>query len=331
MVDIANINQKIGLKTKKYSLPQAMRVILYYLKHIYRTTDYTILHKKIRFQGNSSLAFQKSEVDTIEFFEDEVAGKRVIVTVNFLSLFGSSSPLPSHYSELVLRSFEGDQILYDFLNLFNHNLQRFIYPIWEKQRYYVKYNKDLNDGFSKYLLAILGLYSNFGQKQNKLNFRKVMPYIGILSMRQKSAGTLTSILRHYLGFNEIEIMQCIKMRSEIPTWQYARLGKENVQLGVNLSIGEFLINKTSKFRILLKNVTVDDMLKYSVHGEKMDELNDLISFAFNEPLDYDVCMEIQEKEKIKCVLDETDKRYIGVNSWIGEPLGNEQIVIAQKG
>ncbi|WP_428739508.1 type VI secretion system baseplate subunit TssG [Sulfurimonas sp.] len=331
MVDINSVNETISLKTKKYSLPQAMRVIQYYLKHIYRTADSKFLYKKIRFQGNSSLAFQKSEVDSIEFFEEEVAGKRVLVTVNFLSLFGSASPLPSHYSELVLRSFEEDSVLYDFLNLFNHNIQRFLYPIWEKQRYYIKYQKDLNDGFSKYMLSLLGLYANFGLQQNRLNFQKLMPYVGILSMRQKSAGTLTSVLRHYLGFNEVEILQSIKMQSQIPSWQYSMLGKENMQLGVNVSIGEFLINKSSKFRILLKNVTIDDMLKYSVNGEKMDELNELISFTFNEPLEYDVCMEIQENEKIKCVLDESNERYIGINSWIGEPLGNEQIVIAQKG
>ncbi|WP_188108621.1 type VI secretion system baseplate subunit TssG [Sulfurimonas lithotrophica] len=331
MINISDINHKLASKTNKYSLPQAMRVVFYYLKKIYSISDYDILNKKIRFQGNYSLAFQKGEVHEIEFFEDEISGKRVVLTVNFLSLFGSSSPLPSHYSELVLRSFEGDRVLYDFLNIFNNNIQRFIYPIWEKQRYYIKYKKDLNDGFSKYLLAMLGLYANFGQKQNRLNFRKIMPYIGVLSMRQKSAGTITSILRHYLGFNEIEIIQSMKMSSEIPSWQYSKLGKENIQLGVNLSIGEFLINKTSKFRILLKNVTVYDMFKYSVHGNKMGELNDLISFAFNEPLDYDVCMEIEEKEKIKCVLNKTDKRYIGINCWIGEPQGKEQIVIAQKG
>ncbi|WP_345980442.1 type VI secretion system baseplate subunit TssG [Sulfurimonas sp. HSL3-2] len=331
MMNIDTINQSIELNIKKYSLPQAIRVILHYLKELYQTSDYELLYKKIRFEGNSSLAFQKSELDSIEFFENEAAGKRVSVKINFLSLFGSSSPLPSHYNETVLRSFEGDRILYDFLNLFNHNLQRFIYPVWEKHRYYVKYNKDLKDGFSKYLLSLLGLYANFDVEHNKLDFQKIMPYIGVLSMRQKSAGTLTSILRHYLGFDEIEILQCIKMQSKIPSWQYARLGQTNSQLGVNLNIGEFVINKTSKFRILLNNVRVEDMLRYSIHGNKMDELNDLISFALNEPLEYDVCLGINEENKVSCVLDESEKRYIGINCWIGEPTGNEQIIIAQKG
>ena len=330
-MNIQSINQDINLNIKKYALPQAIRVTLYYLKEIYQNSDYNLLYKKILFKGNPSLSFQRSELDALEFYEDEVAGKRVVITINFLSLFGTSSPLPTHYNEMLLQSFDTDKILYDFLDIFNNNLQKFIYPIWEKQRYFIQYNKDLKDNFSKYMLSILGLHANFNMENNRLNFKKIMPYIGVLSMRQKSAGTLTSILRHYLGFNQIEIIQCIKMQSNIPSWQYAKLGKENNELGVNIAIGEFVTNKTSKFRIMLKNVDTKDMLRYSIHGNKMDELNDLIAFAFNEPLDYDVCLEIKEENKIKCVLDESDKRYIGINSWIGELMGDEEIIMAQKG
>lgn len=330
-MDIESINQDISLNIKKYALPQAIRVTLYYLKEIYKDADYDELYKKIRFKGNPSLSFQRSELDSIEFYENEIIGKRVVLTLNFLSLFGSASPLPSHYNEMLLQSFDTDKILYDFLDIFNNNLQKFIYPSWEKQRYYIQYNKDLKDNFSKYMLSILGLHANFNLDNNRLNFKKIMPYIGVLSMRQKSAGTLTSILRHYLEFDEIEIIQCIKMQSKIPSWQYSKLGEANNQLGKNIAIGEFVTNRTSKFRILLKNVVAEDMLRYSIHGHRMNELNDLISFAFNEPLEYDVCLEIKEENKIECVLDESNKRYIGINSWIGELRQDEQIIIAQKG
>lgn len=330
-MNIQSINEDISLNIKKYALPQAIRVTLYYLKEIYPDINYDDLYKKILFKGNASLSFQRSELDAIEFYDDEIADKRVAITLNFLSLFGTSSPLPAHYAEMLLQSFDTDKILYDFVDIFNNNLQKFIYPIWEKQRYFIQYNKELKDNFSKYMLSILGLHANFKMENNRLNFKKIMPYIGVLSMKQKSAGTLTSILRHYLGFDEIEIIQCIKMQSNIPSWQYVKLGEENNELGVNIAIGEFVTNKTSKFRIMLKDVEIEDMLRYSIHGNKMDELKDLIAFAFNEPLEYDVCLEIKEKKKIKCVLNESSKRYIGINSWLGETIGNEEIIIAQKG
>lgn len=329
-MNIENMNQKIASNIKEYSLPQAIRVSLYYLKKLYANLDTETLYRKILFKGNASLSFQKSEIELLHFYESEVSGKRVELTLNFLSLFGTSSPLPTHYNEMLLESLDTDKVLYDFLDIFNNNLQKFLYPIWEKQRYFIQYNKELKDKFSKYMLSILGLHANYNMPNNRLNFKKIMPYIGVLSMKQKSAGTLTSILRHYLGFSQIEIVQCIKMQSKIPSWQFVKLGQENTSLGVDTSIGEFVTNKTSKFRIMLRNVNTEDMLRYSIHGDKMDELNDLISFAFNEPLEYDVCLEIKQENKVKCVLDESNKRYIGINSWIGEPMGNEEIIIAQK-
>lgn len=330
-MNINNINLKLSKNIKKYNLPQAIRVISYYLKQFYPNETYENLYKKVNFKSNASLSFQKSEISNIKFYEDEIKGQKVEVTLNFLGLFGSSSPLPSHYNEAVLESFDTDKVLYDFLNLFNNNLQKFIYPIWQKQRYYIEYKKDLKDKFSKYMLSLLGLYSNIDLDDNKLDFHKLMPYIGILSMRQKSAGTLVSILRHYLDFDEIEILQCMKMQSIIPSWQYGKLGEENSSLGQNMMIGEFVTNRTSKFRILLKNVKASDMYKYSIHGVKRDELKDLISFAFNEPLEYDVCLEIKKENKIPLELDEEDKRYLGINCWIGNAASDEQIIIAQKG
>ena len=330
-MNIEIINKKLNKKVKKYSFPQAIRIISYFLKKIYPEEEHSKLYKRIYFKGNASLTFQKSEILEMLFLKNKEYGTKVEITLNFLALFGSSSPLPGPYNEMALRSKKSDKILHDLLSLFNHNLQKFIYPIWEKQRYYIQYKKDLKDKFSKYMLSLLGLYANLGSSSNKVNFHKIMPYIGVLSMRQKSAGTLVTILRHYLDFENVEIIQCIKMQSKIPKWQYLQLGSKNSVLGEDTMIGKFIINKSSKFRILLRNVESSDMYKYSIHGSKMNELNDLISFAFNEPLDYDVCMSIKKENKTKFYLSNENKQYLGINSWIGESLFDEEIIIAQKG
>lgn len=226
MLNLELINLRMQQNMKKYTLPQAIRIIMHYLRLYYPNEEMPVLFKKIRFKSNPSLAFQKSEVQNIQFIDKEKM--HVEITINFLGIFGSSSPLPSHYSELVLRSFDEDKVLFDFLNLFNNNLQKFIYPIWEKQRYYIQFQRDLQDKFSKYMLSILGLYSNIKVDDNKLNFKKLMPYIGLLSMRQKSSGTLASIISHYLDYKKIEVLQCITMDSKIPSWQYAQLGKKTM-------------------------------------------------------------------------------------------------------
>ncbi|MGB5918933.1 type VI secretion system baseplate subunit TssG [Arcobacter sp.] len=327
---IDEINYNIKPSTFKYTLPQAIRICFGYLKIIYKNKNSDDLYNNhIVFKSNHSLSFQRSELSNIEFIETK---EKIFVeiTLNFLGIFGSASPLPVHYSELVLESFDSDRVLYDFLNLFNHNLQKFIYPIWEKHRYYVQYKKGLKDRFSKYILSFLGLYGHL-ENSSSLNLEKLIPYMGILIMKHKSAGTLKSILRHYLSHNEIEIIQCIPANYNIPSFQYSSLGQKNISLGSDFLIGESILSKNIKFRILLENVTSEDLIKFSIKGDKLTQISDLISFSLNEPLEHEICLKIKKENKVKFLLDEKQNRYIGINTWLGISDYDEEIIMAQEG
>jgi type VI secretion system protein ImpH len=144
-------------------------------------------------------------------------------------------------------------------------------------------------------------------------------------MRQKSAGTLVSILRHYLDHNELEIVQCIEMNEKIPLWQLGALGEENCSLGSNALMGESVKTKGSKFQILLKEVDFDDLYTYSLHGEKMSELQELIDLALNEPLEHELCLEMK-KEKTEPF--ELSKHYLGINCFAGEVTQDQHIILS---
>ena len=330
-MDISIINERIQKSRFNYSLPQAIRIVCAYLNKIYPTLEYEKLYDKIIFKANPSLTFQKTEIANINFVEINKSIK-VEIKLNFLGIFGSSSPMPSHFTEMVLESVDSDMVLQDFLNLFNHHLQRFVFPIWKKHRYYIEYRYDLKDKFSKYILSFLGLYSNINIDNNSsLNLRKLIPYIGILSMKHKSAGTLKAVIRYYLSHDDIDIIQCIPSIYDIPKWQYSSLGGANVSLGKDFLIGESIVSRNIKFRVFFKNALNEDLIKYSVLGDKMEELNELISFSLNEPLDHDVCFEIKKENKKKFILNDIEEIYLGINSWIGNSISDEQIILAQKG
>lgn len=330
-MNIDIINQRIKKSRFNYSLPQSIRIVCAYLNKIHPELEYEKLYNKIVFKANPSLAFQKTEIGNINFYELNKDTK-VEITLNFLGIFGSSSPMPSHFTEMILDSVDSDKILHDFLNLFNHHLQRFIFPIWKKHKYYMQYRHDLKDKFSKYILSFLGLYSNINiENSSSLNLQKLIPYIGILSMKHKSAGTLKAIIRHYLSHDNIDIIQCVPSKYDIPAWQYSSLGNKNISLGSDFLIGESVVSKNGKFRILLKDASNNDLIKYSILGKKMEELNELISFSLNEPLEHDVCFEIKKDNKPKMILQEDKDIYLGINSWIGNSDYDEKIIIAQKG
>lgn len=323
------INNKINETIKQIALPQAIRITSIYLKKFYSNEKFDDLYKKIVFKSNPSLSFQRSEIDKINFIEENKKVKAEI-TLNFLGIFGSSSPMPSHLSEMVLSSLDSNKILYDFLNLFNHRLQRFIYPIWKKHRYYIQYKQDLSDRFSKYILSFLGLYSNT-EFTTSLNLQKLIPYIGILSMKQKSSGTLKAILKRYLNYPDIEIIECIPTKYNIPSWQNSLLGDSNISLGSDFLIGESIISKNTKFQILLNNAKAKDLYEYSVLSEKTTQVKELISFVLNEHLEHEICLNIKKEEKSSFSLNEEDKKYLGINCWIGNSDYDEKIILAQRG
>lgn len=322
------INKKINETIKQITLPQGIRITCLYLKKFYPNEKFEDLYENIVFKSNTSLSFQRSEIHNINFLEYDNKVKAEI-TLNFLGIFGSSSPMPSHLSEMVLDSIDSDMILYDFLNLFNHHLQKFIYPIWEKHRYYIQYRQDLNDRFSKYILSLLGLYSK--SKTNSLNLQKLIPYIGLLSMKQKSSGSLKAILKQYLNYEDIDIVECIPTKYEIPAWQNSVLGEVNMSLGKDFLIGEEIISKNTKFQILLKNAKAKDLYEYSLLSKKTDQVKELVSFVLNEHLEHEICLDIKKEEKDIFSLDENNRKYLGINCWIGDSNYDEKIILAQKG
>ncbi|HZF69897.1 MAG TPA: type VI secretion system baseplate subunit TssG [Sulfuricurvum sp.] len=321
------MNKVLKEVVAKATLPQAIRLCIQHLRHYYPKLDAEALYKKIHFRANPSLAFQKSELSSATLQHNN-EGVYIELTLNFLAIFGSASPLPSHYCEMVLQSSDTDHVLRDFLDVFNHNIQKFIYPIWVKHRYYIQYQNNLEDPFSKYILSILGLHGEHASKTSTLDLRKLMPYIGILSMRQKSSGTLLAIVRHYLSHDDIEIQQCIPDTVTIPEWQYSRLGDANCSLGKDFLAGESVKTNSTKFRIVLNSALWAELVAYGVDGTKMKELNDLIAFMLDEPLKYDVALKIPKKEIQRCILSDDQGGYLGVNSVIGIPQENLEVIFA---
>lgn len=323
------VNDKLNKTIKNVKLSQVIRIVIVFLKSFYPGETEKDLYNNLIFKANPSLSFQKSDVSNIEFKEID---KKVVVeiTLNFLSIFGSQSPMPSNYSEMVLRSYESDRILYDFLNLFNHHLQRFVYPIWEKHRYYVQYQKDLKDTFSRYILSFLGLRMNFLDKESKIDLTKLLSYAGLLNLRFQSANNLKSILKHYLSHKDLEIIEFIPEKYNIPSYQNIALGLENSELGENFLIGEYVVGKNNKFEILLNNSKFEDFIDYSILGQKINDLKELMNFILQEPLNYDLVLQIKKEDKKEFILENESNFYLGVSCWIGENINDEKITMIRK-
>jgi type VI secretion system protein ImpH len=322
---IENINKRLQKVIKNITFPIAIRLIQSTLVDLFPDKNIEELYELLLFKASPSMAFQKSDIQEVIFIQANHS-LRVSITVNFLSIFGASSPLPAHYNERVLDDFYNDQVLIDFLNMLNHRLKKLIYPIWERNRYYVSYNKDLSDNFSKYILSTLGLYSQYKGAKTSLNLHKLLPFSSILSMHQKSTVSLLAMLKHYFDYEDIVIEEGIISKSLLPQTQHFNLGENNSLLGENTCIGAFILSRNLKFRVHFNNITWSQLEDFTLNNKKKSELFDLIRLIQNNPLDYDIALSIPKEEIKPCTLGKTNI-YLGANSWIGELQENQTIII----
>lgn len=326
-MSMETVNATLKNVVVKAALPQAVRLCMEQLRPFYPELGAEELYRKIRFRANPSLSFQKSELsDAVMKRNGE--GVSIELTLNFLAIFGSGSPLPSHYSEAVLRSADGDGVLRDFMDLFNHRLQRLRYPVWLKHRYYVQYETELTDRFSKYMLSLSGLYDGHRAGNSRLNLKKLMPYLGVLGMRQKSSGVVLAVLRHYLGHEETVIEPFVTQVVAIPEWQHSRLGDANCAMGRDFLMGESVRSKQGKFRIVLRSAVWEELGAYSMHGTMMAELKELLAFMLNEPMDFEVTLQLKKEQIVACRLGSESSACLGVNTVLGHSRDDLNVTFA---
>lgn len=311
------LNEYFVVESKNITLPVAIQYVIRILKSFYPHESQEALYDRILFKTNPSLSFPKSDIQDISFrlMEENI---RVDITLNYLSIFGASSPLPSHYSEKVLEDRTGKHILYDMLNMLNHPLKKMLYPIWEMQRYYIRYRPDLQDTFSKYLASFFGLRETLTQEQGaltELDLHKFFAFGSTLSMHHQTSSTLRAFLQHYFDYNRISIIENIIAKTFLSENQQAILGKENNQLGTSMSIGTFLLSRTLSYRIVFHDVAWEDLPAFGANGRIRKKLEILLKALLKTPLKHETAITVNHDEIRPCIMGENLS--IGIQSWIG--------------
>ncbi len=86
---------------REYSLFQAVLLVVDRLRESHPDLDDEALYDRLEFQANPSLGFPASDIDRVEFFEEN-GQVRARLGMNLISLVGAGSPLPAFYGEQAL-------------------------------------------------------------------------------------------------------------------------------------------------------------------------------------------------------------------------------------
>ena len=180
---------------REYSLFQAVLLVIDRLREAHPYLSQDDLYDQLEFQANPSLGFPGSDVDRVEFFQEH-GQMRARLRFNLIGLVGAGSPLPAFYGEQALGDSEDGNPTRNFLDLFHHRLQRLMLPIWKKYRYRASFESGAIDPFSAQLFALIGLGGEEIRLATELNWKRLLPYLGLLSLRAHSAALIEAVLRY---------------------------------------------------------------------------------------------------------------------------------------
>lgn len=307
---------------REYSLFQAVLQVIERLRDSHPLLDDDALYDLLEFQANPSLGFPGHDIDRVAFFVEH-GQLRARLRLNVLGLFGSGSPLPGFYQEQANGS-----VSRGFLDVFHHRLQRLMLPIWRKYRYRACFRSDASDAFSAQMFALVGLGSPQIRDAAQLDCKRLLPYLGLLSLRAHSATLIETVLRHYFNHSSVFIEQWVERTVVIAQQQRNQLGAANNVLGEDLLLGHQVADRSGKFRVHVEGLSWQLFHAFLPAGSACKPLCSLVRLMLRTPLDYDVRLVLAEGEVRPLHIGERNVCRLGWTSWLGYERADGVVTLA---
>jgi type VI secretion system protein ImpH len=309
-----NLRVDLLRKGHAFSFFQVMRLLRFFARESEGTEEKSMdEEEKIRIRPELSLAFPASDVAKVEELANE--GPLFLVTATMLGLYGSSSPLPTFYTEdLMEEEAEDMPVTRDFIDVFNDRLYLFLFRCWTKYREFIQIVEENNPEDLEKLSCLLGL----GEKE----FREDLPesysllrYAGLLTQFPRSALGLETLLQDAFGRIPIKVLPCIKRRVKIPPDQRFHLGDSGNALGEDSFLGEEMDDRMGKFRLQIGPLKSEPFQSLLPGNPNHKRFAILTKFYVMDPLEYDLELILAEKEAKPICLGAPMWSRLGWDTW----------------
>ncbi len=203
-------------------------------------------------------------------------------------------------------------------------------PIWRKYRYCASFQSGARDPFSEQLFALIGLGGEDIRKASQLNWKRLLPYLGLLSLRAHSAALIEAVLRYYFKHAELNLEQCIERRVDILGEQRNRLGSANSLLSQDLVLGEQVRDRSGKFRIHISELDWQRFHEFLPIGVGYQPLCSLVRFTLRDPLEYDIRLVLRRQDIRELCIGEQNICRLGWTSWLGHERADGVVTLSSK-
>ncbi|MCO5063385.1 MAG: type VI secretion system baseplate subunit TssG [Rhizobiaceae bacterium] len=312
------------------------RVVTLLLSETGQEVEERALHvqrpEHLRFSVDTGLGFPASDVVSITQRgpEDDPGYE---VKVSFLGLHGSSSPLPSHFLETAAWSAGEEGVLQRFNDFFSDRLIWLLFLIWRKYRYDIRYRPGAEDQFSDWLFSFIGIGDREVRGFSHVPWAKLLPYLGIIAMRTRSAAMLAGVIRHAFTLSDVSLRELQHRRVDIPPDQLCSSGIMNCALGQNLTIGDTVEDVAGKFTVVVRDLTFARFRDFLPSGNDFRRLRELVEFLLKDQLAYDLELHLTEADTPNFLLGNPDRAQLGWTTFIGDQIahGHQPIVLRARG
>ncbi len=274
----------------------------------------------LRFRADPSLAFPVADVTGIEVLDGEGRNvPRFRLTVTFMGLYGTASPLPAFYNEAIAQSDDEPNNRRDFLDLFNHRLISLTYRSWRRYRHYLQYRDRGRDPFSRQMLAFAGLLPD--EVRDRIapeHPEKLLACVGLLALRSRSGSIVAAVVSRMFGGIRVRVEEFVERWVAISPEQRCRLGQANAGLGQSAVAGARVRDVAGKFNLALGPLDFRSFRRHLPDGPDYQPLRSLVRFLLRDPLDFDVRLKLRREEMPGLHLGGDCPARLGWSSWLGD-------------
>ena len=313
-IETAELKKQMTAHGHRFSFLQAYRFLQYLIKretsgHV----DNHFIRDRIRVRPDLSLDFPESDIISIDSVGDDISRYRI--TATFLGLYGSSSPLPTFYTEDMLEELSEDSTLTrDFLDIVNAPLYFLFFKIWGKYRLLYKIEEERSAEDIERLYCLIGLENECLRKKITDSY-SYLRYIGLLTQFPRSVEGLRSLLsdRFRIG---VEIRQCVPRYAVLPADQRLYLGKTGNRLGMDSYLGNEIIDRMGKFAVRLASVDGEGLHRFLPDTDEYSDIRDMVGYYLDQPLIWDLELEVTTTALGNARLSEPRWSRLGWNTWL---------------
>jgi type VI secretion system protein ImpH len=309
------IKERLLREGPRFSYVQVARLLRYVItRESPAPTGERELESRLRVRPELSLSYPESDVSRVEEIPGEPS--RYAIEATFLGLYGSSSPLPTFYTEDLLYEREDERsVSREFLDILNSPLYALYFRIWSKYRLLdrIVENPDAKTLERLFCLAGLSGETLHGQFPDPFG---LLRFSGLTTHFPRSADGLRSMLSDRFGEPSLRIEQCVVRVAVIPPDQRTALGKTANRLGRDSLLGTEITDRMGKFRVHLGPAGGETLHRFLPDRPDHAEMAGLIRFYLDQPLDWDLEITLRGVDVQPACPGSPVWSQLGWNTWV---------------